>query len=79
MNPQTLAILRALQFNDRAAADLPLYFEGLRSDQILYVNAFGGMAIDRILSITGGRRVVIVADVNEPLPVGRAGNQRGFL
>jgi len=62
-----MGCVRALQLNDRAADDLPAYFAGLRDDQVLYVNAYPGMAVDRIMELTGGRRVVIVADHREPL------------
>ena len=51
---------RAFQLNDRAAEDLETYFQGLREDQILYVNPCAGMPVERILEITAGRRVVIV-------------------
>jgi hypothetical protein len=61
--------LRAVQMNDRAAEDLSLYFDGLREDQILYVNPCEKMPVERIMEITGGRRVVVVADVPGPLPV----------
>ena len=61
--------LRALQLNDRAAEDLETYFNDLRDDQILYVNPFDGMPVDRIMEITGGHRVVIVGGVEEPLPM----------
>lgn len=57
-----MASLRAVQMNDRAADDLACYFTGLRDDQVLYVNPYAGMPVERILEITGGRRTVIVAD-----------------
>jgi len=61
--------LRAVQLNDRAAEDLEYYFNDLRDDQILYVNPFDDMPVDRIMEITGGHRVVIVGGVEEPLPM----------
>ena len=61
--------VRALQLNDRAAEDLEYYFKDLRDDQMLYVNPFDGMPVDRIMDITGGHRVVIVGGVEEPLPM----------
>ena len=61
--------MRALQLNDRAAEDLEYYFNELRDDQILYLNPFDGMPVDRIMDITGGSRVVIVGGVEEPLPI----------
>lgn len=54
--------LRAVQLNDRAADDLELYYQGLRDDQVIYVNAYEGMPVDRILAITGGHRTIVVAD-----------------
>ncbi len=64
---KSLQVFRAFQINDRAAEDLHVYFHGLRDDQIIYVNAFAGMPFDRIMDITGGRRVVIVEN-REQLP-----------
>ena len=52
--------LRAFQLNDRAAADLELYYKGLRDDQILYVNVFEEMSAKKALKITGGNRLVLV-------------------
>jgi hypothetical protein len=66
-----MASLRAVQMNDRAAEDLEIYFHELRDDQMLYVNPCANMPVERIMDITGGRRVVIVADIDEPLAVGR--------
>jgi hypothetical protein len=58
--------LRSVQMNDRAAEHLESYFAGLREDQILYVNPCPGMPIERILQITGGRRLVLAANLKEP-------------
>ena len=52
--------LKSVQLNDRAALDLPLYFSGLREDQMLYVNYFDDMYIDEVLRITGGERTILV-------------------
>jgi len=52
--------LRAVQINDDAAEDLELYFKGLRDDQIIYVNVCEGMSKEKIMEITGGKRVVII-------------------
>ncbi len=54
--------LRAVQLNDRAAEDLEVYWNGLRPDQLFYVNPCPGMPVERIMKITGGRRLVIIAD-----------------
>lgn len=66
---KAMAALRAVQLNDRAAADAALFFAGLRPDQILYVNPCAAMPVSGIMEITGGRRTVIVADIKEPLQV----------
>jgi hypothetical protein len=55
--------LRALQLNDRAAEDLAIYFREMREDVVFYVNPCEGMPVERIVGITGGQRVVVVADV----------------
>lgn len=57
---------RAFQLNDRAAGDLQQYFTGLRDDQILYLNPCEEMPLERIMDITRGHRVVIVANLQEP-------------
>jgi hypothetical protein len=64
---KSLSSFRAFQLNDRAAEDLAGYFHGLRDDQILYANIFPGMTFEHTLQITGGRRVVIVGNL-ERLP-----------
>jgi hypothetical protein len=64
--------LRAVQLNDRAAVDLELYFNGLREDQIIYLNPFKGMPIERAIAITGGKRLVIAAPVTERFCINNA-------
>ncbi|RPJ49941.1 MAG: hypothetical protein EHM21_06015 [Chloroflexi bacterium] len=54
--------LRSVQLNDRASEDLDLYFNGLHEDQVLYVHPCAGMPVERILDITGGKRLVLVSD-----------------
>lgn len=61
-----MTALRAVQLNDRAALDLAAYFSRLRDDQVIYVNPCERMPVERILQITGGERVVVVADLKEP-------------
>jgi len=58
--------LRAVQVNDRAAEDVETYFAELRAGQVLYVNPCEGMPLDRIMAITGGKRVVIVVSKTPP-------------
>lgn len=58
--------LRSLQLNDRAAEDLALYLEGLREDQIIYVNPCAGMPVERIVELSKGERVVLVKSCDAP-------------
>ena len=51
--------LQAIQVNDRACLDLEAYLSGLRKDQIIYVCPFEGMPEDKIMSISGGERIVL--------------------
>lgn len=60
---RSMKSLKALQLNDRAAADLPLYFEGLREDQIIYLCPCEEMTVEQAVRITGGRRLVINAPI----------------
>jgi len=57
--------LRAIQLNDRAAADLPLYREALRPDQIIYLNPCEEMPLDKTRPYTKGGNVIIVDSVME--------------
>jgi len=55
--------LRAVQLNDRAAEDFELYFNGLRDDQVIYLNPSAVMTLEKALAISGGgRRLVLVAE-----------------
>jgi len=55
----------AFQTNDRASEDFETYFRELRDDQVLYVNPCEAVTVERIVEVTGGRRVVIPADLAE--------------
>ena len=57
--------VKCVQLNDRAALDLPRYVEGLRSDQILYVDFFEDMPAEEVLAITCGERLVLVGGFDE--------------
>ncbi|MBE6883715.1 MAG: hypothetical protein E7487_03835 [Ruminococcaceae bacterium] len=59
--------LKALQLNDRAAADLSIYFEQLREDQIIYLNPCKELSIEKALEITHGERLIIAADLDAPI------------
>jgi len=58
--------LRALQLNDRAACDLKLYLEGLRKDQIIYLNPCEEMTAEQAILISGGDRIVLCQNTNAP-------------
>ncbi len=58
--------LRSVQLNDRAAEDLELYLEGLRDDQIIYVNPCQGMPVEKIVDISNGERIVLVKSCPSP-------------
>ena len=64
---KTMKNLRSIQINDRAAEDLELYFDGLRSDQIIYVAPTPLLTLERILEITKGKRLVLQIPLNEPI------------
>lgn len=57
--------VKCIQLNDRAALDLGIFFRELRNDQILYVNYFDDMPLDKVLDITGGKRLVLAGEFNE--------------
>lgn len=58
--------LKAVQINDRAAADLEEYYNGLREDQIIYLNPCDKMPLEEALAITGGDRLVICSPIEAP-------------
>ncbi|MBR0462882.1 MAG: hypothetical protein IJJ23_00645 [Clostridia bacterium] len=59
--------LKVVQLNDRAAGDLKYYVEGLRPDQIIYLNPCPEMPIEEAVRISGGKRIVIVEQCEPPL------------
>ena len=58
--------LRAIQLNDLAADEFEQYFNGLREDQIIYLNPTGNMPVERALEISKGKRIVIVDGIDAP-------------
>ncbi|MDE6274394.1 MAG: hypothetical protein K2L87_05040 [Clostridiales bacterium] len=62
--------LKALQLHNRAAQDLKLYLEGLRKDQVIYVNCCEEMPYEEALKISGGERVIFVGEY-EPVKKGQ--------
>jgi hypothetical protein len=61
--------LRAIQVNDRASEDLEIYYNELRDDQIIYLNPTATMNVEKALEITGGDRLVVVAEIPQPISV----------
>ncbi len=60
--------LRSVQLNDDAARDLQYYHDGLREDQIIYLNPCEGMSMENAMRITGGRRLIFAGvDLKEPV------------
>jgi len=61
--------VHAVQLNDRAAEDFELYFRNLREDQVIYLNPTATMTVAKALAISGGRRVVLIAEPAQGLSV----------
>jgi len=59
--------LKAIQVNDRASDDLAIYYNGMRDDQMIYLNASEKMPVKKAMSITNGNRLVVVQDLSEPI------------
>jgi len=64
-----MGAVRSIQTNDRAGEDLEPMAAALRDDQIMYVGPTETMTVDRIIRITGGRRLVLQCPLNEPIPL----------
>lgn len=61
--------LRAVQLNDAAADELPLYLRGLRDDQLIYIGPTAEMPVARIHALCGGHRIILQEALPSPLPV----------
>lgn len=59
-------LLQIVQLNDRASADLPLYMEKLRDDQIVYNLNTPDLPWKKAVEITGGRRLVLTFTPDDP-------------
>lgn len=59
--------LKAIQVNDRAAGDLRAYYEGLREDQVIYLNSCKEMSVTKAMEITGGHRLVLAGSLDRPV------------
>ncbi len=58
--------LRAVQLNDRAAADFAAYHKELREDQIIYLNPCKEMSAEEAIRISGGERLVLCVPSSLP-------------
>lgn len=61
--------LRAVQLDDAAADDLPLYLRGLRDDQLIYIAPTAEMPVARIHALCGGHRVILQNALSATLPM----------
>lgn len=60
------ALVAMLDDEEAAMHDLKLYLDGLREDQIIYLNPCEGMSIEKALEISGGKRIVLCEAVDAP-------------
>jgi hypothetical protein len=63
--------LRGVEITDAAADDFEHYFPGLREDQVIYINPTKNMPAERILAISGGRRIVLQMKMDKPITPAR--------
>jgi hypothetical protein len=61
--------VRGVQLNDAAADEFDAYYHGLRDDQVIYIAPTEAMPLDRILDISGGRRVILQGRLEQPVPL----------
>lgn len=63
------ARVKGVQLNDAGTDDLPRYFQGLREDQVIYAVPNATMGVGRILELTRGRRLVLLAKLDRRIPL----------
>lgn len=56
--------LKCVQLNDRAAEGLQEYVDGLREDQVIYIQTCDGMKTKQALEAAGNRRMVLTFDLD---------------
>ncbi len=61
--------LKMIQLNDRATVDLEIYQRNLRPDQYIVFMPCKDMTVDDALRITGGRQLVLAAELDIRIPV----------
>ena len=64
-NFRSMKHLRIIQLNDLAAEELQFYIDGLREDQVIYLNPCEGMTAAKAMEITGGRRILFPMEKRE--------------
>ena len=57
--------LKCVQLNDKAAEDLQFYVDGLRDDQVIYLNPCEGMTTKQALKLAGDKKIIIVYGYEE--------------
>ena len=57
--------LKCVQLNDKAAQDLQFYVDGLRDDQVIYLNPCEGMSTKQALEIAKNKKIIIVYGYEE--------------
>jgi len=60
--------LKAIQLNDRAAADFRAFYNGLREDQVIYLNPCPECSIEEAVRISHGNRLILATDLGAPIP-----------
>ena len=60
--------VKAIQLNDRAADDFAEYYEGLRDDQVIYLNPSSKVSAEDAVRLCGGRRLIIPELLEKPIP-----------
>ncbi len=56
--------LKSIQINDQAALDLEKYYNGLRHDQLIWLNPCQEMTVEKAMEITNGNRLIIADTIN---------------
>ena len=64
---RAMKVVRGVQLNDAATEDFETYFRGLREDQIIYVTPNERMPVEKIVKISGGRRIILQTRLGEPI------------
>lgn len=63
--------LRSVQLCAGPNLEVDRYYTELRNDQIIYIGPTKDLSLDRILSVTSGRRIILAENLPGPLPTRR--------